>query len=261
MNAAGGTGVRITNPKIATLAPTWRRYRGFSVLFDNPGARAPARMTPLADLPVEDPAQQALYDDLAALVAGADVATMREQHGFCPLPRYSYHVTVCDGPNEQDLAGAHGPAVAAAAALLDDLPHSLDRLSTELTLPHAPRLIAAVAADPVTLVVSDVAIWGHVLAARLAPADAAARVALERVSRARTHLVDELRRELGLRTQAWRPHVSLGYFANRDAARAAQPSLVQWRRALARRPRTAITYRSAAIYGFTDMASFFRAAR
>jgi hypothetical protein len=255
---SSSAGVRITNPKVATLGPTWRRYRGVSVLFDNPGTRLGAGVTPLEDIPVDDPDQQRLYDNLADVVANADPEDMRQRYGFCPLPRYTYHVTVCDGPNERDIDRSTAPGRATVAAVVDELPDSLERVSTALGFLCRARVLHTIASDPVTLVATSVAIWGHVLAARLEPAGESARTALEHIARARAELSDDLQARLGLLTQSWRPHVSLGYFPNRSAAEAATASLARWHRTLSAQPQPTITFSSAAVYGFTDMISFFR---
>lgn len=244
-----GDSPAITNPKIASLAPTWRRYHGVSVLFDNPGTRPEPGIVRLEDIAVVDPDRQRLYDDLAAAFAD-DGGALRNRYGFCPLPRHSYHVTVCDGPNERDAAPG-------AATILDGLPDSLDRLETELRYLAGARVLGMVT-YPVTLTVSEIAVWGHVLAARLLPVDARARVALERIARARAELAEDLRNELHLWTQPWRPHVSVGYFPNREAAALADSHLPAWCRQVPAVLRTPITFESAAVYGFTDIASFFR---
>lgn len=249
---------RITNPKVATLEPTWRRYRGVSVLFDNPGTPTPPGVCALTELPVDNPPRQRLYDELADLVAEVDTGQMRDRYGFCPLPRNTYHVTVCEGPNERSAADVPGAHRAAVASVLDELPGSLDRMPTALRFLRGAELPAAVAANPVTFGAAGIVIWGHVLAARLEPADAPARLAIERLRRARADLDHQLRDRLGLGAQPWRPHVSLGYFANRAGADAAARPLAQWNRSLAARPRPTITFTSAAVYGFTDMVSFFR---
>ena len=244
-----GTDLAVTNPKLASLAPTWARYRGVSLLFDNPGTRPPPGVVPLEAIPVERPEQQRLYDDLAAEVADDDV--LRARHGLCPLPRHSYHVTVCDGPNERD---GRRPI----AALLAGLPDSLHDLAADPDLFPAADTVAEIAVNPVTLVVSGVAVWGHVLAAQLAPAGAADRAALARVATARDALVAALWARLRLRVQQWRPHVSLGYFPNRDAAAAAAAALPARYASLPGRLTAPITFSSAALHGFTDMASFHR---
>jgi hypothetical protein len=248
---------RITNPKVATLTPTWRRFRGTSVLFDNPGTRLAPGVTPLEDLPVDEPDRQRLYDDLAGVVAQVDAEAMRERYGFCPLPRYSYHVTICDGPNERTISGDGAPQHA-AAALIEQLPDSLDRAPTTLGCLCRARVLRVVADSPITFAATGVAIWSHVLAALLEPAGALSRSALDRVTQARAELVDDLRTQLGLQISAWRPHVSLGYFPNRAAAKAATATLARWNRALTTWPPSPITFDSASVYGFTDMVSFLR---
>jgi hypothetical protein len=249
---------RITNPKVLDLAPTWRRYRGLSVLFDNPGTRVGTGVVPLENIPVDDPEQQRLYDNLADVVASIDTDDMRERYGFCPLPRYSYHVTVCDGPNERDIDRSTVPRRAAVAAVVDGLPNSLDQVSSLLAFLHQARVLPTVAAAPVTFVATGIAIWGHVLAAQLQPAGESAREALDRIARARAELSDDLQAHLGLQTQTWRPHVSLGYFPNRSAAESATATLTRWQQSLTAQPQPTITFSSAAVYGFTDMISFFR---
>lgn len=249
---------RITNPKVASLAPTWRRYRGVSVLFDNPGARAGPGVIPLERMPIDDPTRQRLYDDLMGVMTDVDLDAMREQFGFCPLPRYSYHVTVCDGPNERDIAEGATSRSAQAAAVIHELPDSLHRLPDALGFLCRTRVLPTVAANPVTFEAAGIAIWGHVLAARLEPDGRSSQTALERVAQARTELANDLWAQLGLRTQAWRPHVSLGYFPNRSAAKAATATLPRWDQTLAMRPLSTITFDAASVYGFTDMVSFLR---
>ena len=248
---------RITNPKVATLAPTWRRFRGISVLFDNPGTRLAGGVTPLEAMQVDAPDRQRLYDELAGVVAQVDAGAMRDRYGFCPLPRFSYHVTICDGPNERTLSG-DGAARHAAATLIARLPASLHLAPATLPYVCGAAVLQVVRADPITFAVSSVAIWRHVLAVRLEPATAPSGSALARVARARAQLVDDLRAELGLAVPAWRPHVSLGYFPNGAAARAAGATLPRWNGALAAGDTSTITFASASVYGFTDMVSFVR---
>lgn len=251
IRSGDGDALVITNAKVASLAPTWRRYHGVSVLFDNPGTRPAPGVVRLEEIPVVDPRQQQLYDDLAGAVAdvGGD---WRDRHGLCALPRHTYHITVCDGPNERS-------GVRRVSALLDGLPATLDRLADGLDVMTDARVLTAVADNPVTLGVAEVVVWGHVLAARLAPVDAAGDAALDRIAVARRELVDQLWARLRLRTQRWRPHVSLGYFPNRAAADAAGAALPTAWRDLAGALDASVTVSSAAVYGFTDMVTFFRA--
>lgn len=248
---SGGPALDITNVKLAGLEPSWRPYRGVSVLFDNPGTRPPGGVVPLDAIPVAAPERQRLYDDLARGIGDGDDA-WRRRHGLCRLPRASYHVTVCDGPNQH--SGARS-----VSALLDGLPDSLRRLSGDFDTMGRARVLAVAADNAVTLLVTDIVVWGHVLAARLAPVDSDSAAALDRIAAARAELVDDLWRTLRLRIQRWRPHVSVGYFPNRAAAASAAATLPVAYRNLPSALDASITFAAAAVYGFTDMASFFRA--
>lgn len=245
-----GAALDITNAKVASLAPTWRPYRGLSVLFDNPGTRLPPGVARLEDIAVVEPERQRLYDDLACAVADGDEG-WRDRHGLCPLPRRSYHVTVCDGPNQHS-------GIPSVSALLDGLPASLERLTNELGVMTGARVLAVAADNAVTLAVSEIVVRGHVLAARLVPVDPVSDTALDRIAAARAELVDGLWTVLRLRTQYWYPHVSLGYFPNRRAAAAAGAALPTAYQDLPAVLDESITFASAAVHGFTDMASFLR---
>jgi hypothetical protein len=245
----------ITNRKVASLDPTWRAWRGVSVLFDNPGATPGHR---LEDATAAGAPEQRLYDDLAVLVDASRPAQLRSAYGFCPLPRTTYHVTVCDGPNEDELASATGPHVATAGRLLAGLPDNLADVTAALTFAGWSDLLDAVARNPVTLTAEAVMIWGSVLAVQLVPRDDASHAALGQIIEAREAVVEALHANLGIAVKPWRPHVSLGYFANLDGARDAAQRLPRWNEWLAAAEAAPITYRSAALYGFTDMVSFFR---
>lgn len=245
----------ITNRKVASLDPTWRAWRGVSVLFDNPG-RPPGRR--LEDTTEAGIPQQRLYDDLAMLLEAAQPEVLRSAYGFCPLPRATYHVTVCDGPNEVELARAAGPGVAAMAPILAALPDSLARVPDALAFADPGGLERAVADTAVTFAADALVIWGSVLAARLVAAGDTSASARQGITGAREAFADALNATLGITVKPWRPHVSLGYFANLDGARQAEERLAEWNRRLGASQPRSITFRSAALYGFTDMVSFFR---
>lgn len=246
----------ITNRKVASLDPTWAPWRGASVLFDNPGL-PPG--TQLEEATAAGAPEQRLYDDLAVLVDALRPATLRAEYGFCPLPRSTYHVTICDGPNEVELATAGGPAVGRISPLLAGLPGSLPAVADALAFAGVAALVRTVAANPVAMRSEQLVIWGSVLAARMVPADDAAREALAVVGRSRQPVADALGDSLGVAIRPWRPHVSLGYFASLELAERALEQLPVWNTWLDAAEPATITYRSAALYGFTDMVSFFRA--
>jgi hypothetical protein len=140
---------------------------------------------------------------------------------------------------------------------LGDLPASLA---------SPPELLAVVACSP--LVVEPwpirfrydrLVLWSHsALVAILAPADAESAVALQRLEAARRDLSMHFQEEynFGVSTR-YIPHVTLGYFANREGAQLALPILGAWELAFsAGMVGKVLEFSSASIYGFTDMATF-----
>ena len=55
------------------------------------------------------------------------------------------------------------------------------------------------------------------------------------------------------------PHVTLGYFANKESARLAMPLVADWAKTFEEAVRDlTITYHNISLYGFTDMITFFK---
>jgi hypothetical protein len=144
----------ITNEKIADLEPTWRRYAGLSVLYDNPGTVLSTGLERIDALPVADDTAQELYDALEEVVAELSDGPLRHL-GFCPLPRATYHVTVCDGVNDTVMTGMSSPHRPAVQTLLDGLPDSLLRPSLALHLLRTSDLLTTVWANPCTVRVRE----------------------------------------------------------------------------------------------------------
>jgi hypothetical protein len=74
--------------------------------------------------------------------------------------------------------------------------------------------------------------WGNtVMVARLAPADEAASQALNELVEERRRLTARFQERFGIGpAESYTPHVSLGYFANREAAQLSAPCLDDWHR-------------------------------
>lgn len=254
--------VRITSTKLSGVdPPRWRPYPGISLLYDPPGCAALAGLEPLAGLPTARQREPGLYERLwgaaRELAAAADAAGL----ALAPLPPATYHVTLCDGVNRGVLDRVHPEHREELAATLAALPDSLLWTGPVTRLLGDPEVRWRVWRDPVTLRAEGVAVRGHALVAALVPAGQRSRAALARHATARDELVERLAARLGVEVpQPWRPHVTLGYFANEDdAARARHTLIPGWQDTVrARTARAAVTFRSAAVHGFTDMASFWR---
>ncbi|MFP4635698.1 MAG: hypothetical protein ACLFRD_07550 [Nitriliruptoraceae bacterium] len=251
----------VTTPKLSVDGRTvWAAYRGLSLLYDHPGGDRLGGMTTLRRLSSGSGAPNALYRRLEGLVEGFEHAARGQGVGWYPLPAYSYHVTLCDGVNDGNRSQVHPERRGEVDTTLRALPDSLHWSNDVVRLLRDPEARWAVWRAPVTFSLAGLGIWGHVLVARLAPVDAASDTALASHHAARDELVSRLRSRLGVRIPSWRPHLTLGYFVNEDAAARAKDVLLPgWRREARAATRSqTVTYRSACLYGFTDMASFWR---
>jgi len=252
----------ITNEKVAGFIPRWADFRGFSILFDPPGAGlTPAGPCLRLACGIEaDPAlgfYRALRDSLTRL--GSDLLTAA--YLFCPLPPPSYHVTVWDGANDGNKSFVAPDRRPALDRLLAGLPDALARPHDMTEAALASPLVRHPDWD-IEFRFDCLMIWGGVvMVARLSPTDASQGAFAEFVAE-RRRLNDSFQEAFAIRaSQNYTPHVSLGYFANREGAQAARPNLPEWNALFAERMQgLTLTFRQASLYGFTDMATFFKAA-
>ena len=249
----------ITNEKVAGFVPRWVGFRGFSVLFDNPGDC----LTPLGPClhlacDVEaDPAlgfYKALRDSLACL--NPDLLTAA--YLFCPLPPPSYHVTVWDGANDDNATFVVSDKRPALERLLAGLPDALALPQEMTTLALASPLTCRRDWD-IEFRFDHLAIRGA-LVARLSPTEAS-QESFAAFIEERHRLNDLVHETFGIATyENYTPHVSLGYFANREGAQLSRPCLPGWDALFAERMQgLTLPFRQASVYGFTDMATFFKA--
>lgn len=195
--------IAITQRKIASLKPSWTPFRGASILFASMG-------------PVRTEGGNAAGDLFAELGQFADLPEhpWRTEYGFCPLPPDSYHVTLADLVHDGNLhevppvkrtqfgangisAGCEYPAILAMAVGRSGL------LTHKMWDFGVDRL----------LIMNRSA-----LAMSLAPYDADA---FTQLMAARDRLGAILLEQFGIRLQPYVPHVTIGYFANKDCADAA----------------------------------------
>ena len=256
--------ITVTNSKIAGFAPRWAAFRGFSILFDNPGEgliRAGERLDLAGE--VDGDAGLGFYQALRDGLDSLDVDLLTRTYLFCPLPPPSYHVTVWDGGNDGNVGEVFPEQRPKLEDLLAGLPDSLTRPSELTDMAAASALVARRGWD-IRFRFDQLALWGNsVLVARLAPADADAARAVEELGHERGLLSARFRQTFGIGpSERYGPHVSLGYFANREAAQLATPCVDGWNRQLeARMAGATLLFQQASVYGFSDMATFFKAAQ
>ncbi len=235
--------IEITNPKLESLEPRWSRFRGFSLLFENP----------------DDEPGRALYRALEDGIAERAGDPLVAKLGLCALPPESCHVTAWDGVNDGNLPQVVPEYRAAWAAFLHAIPHPPfpDDLFREI---RASVLLACPDWN-IRLRCEQIENWNNVsLVARLGPADAGSAVALQRLADARTELSQAHDAKFGVQPYPdYTAHITLGYFANAALAAESAEAVARWNAALLERTADhLLAFHRIRPSIFTDMASFGR---
>lgn len=245
----GNPVIQITNPKIAGLDPGWAPFRGFSLLFDNP-----------KDLQ--------LYKGFQEFLMRIPKNQLMYAYLFWPLPSDSYYVTVWTGLNEshsQDVLPRHRQDL---GDFLSDLPHSLHTRNVFVQEIDCSSLVTSTYGT-VTLRFDKLDIWRNkALVAYLVPADIKSEEEFKRIDEARKLLSRTFRDQFGVDIGSdYRPHVTLGYFANESYAELATAQVDQWTkevREIMNNPATGtmneptIIGSTISLYGFTDAVTFHK---
>ena len=255
--------ISITNTKVVGFTPRWAAFRGFSLLWDNPG-QGVAHSGQRLDLACEIHADaelhfyKALNDSLTAL----DVTLLSNTYLFCPLPPPSYHVTLWDGGNDGNIAGVFPAQRSHLQDFLTGLPDSLLTPNPITDIPVASSLVTRQNWN-VRYCFNSLFKWSNsVLVAGLTPLDEISANISAQISLERRWLNAQYQQAYGIAaSDNYGPHVSLGYFANKEHAQLSTPCLPDWNRIFAERMQgQTLTFQRASLYGFTDMATFFKAA-
>ena len=92
------------------------------------------------------------------------------------------------------------------------------------------------------------------------PADGDSEYEFERIVQDRVALSAQFRDRFGIEMhRSYRPHVTLGYFANEQQAELCSPQVDGWTERLHEMVgRLSVAFRSISLYGFTDMVTFFK---
>ena len=252
----------ITNEKVEGFVPRWARFRGFSILFDSPGECLTAHGS-LRDLvcDIDGDAELEFYRGLRDSLARLNLDLLTTTYLFCPLPSLSYHVTVWDGGNDGNVNEVLQTQRPKLEAFLAGLPDTAARRHEMTDLALSSPLVGRRDWD-IEFKFDALMIWGGVvMVARLAPTEACAEAYSQFVAE-RRRLNDSFRAALGIRaSENYTPHVSLGYFANREGAQLATPCLGGWNEGFFEQMQgMTVSFAHASLYGFTDMATFFTTA-
>ena len=273
----------VTHKKIIDCSPRWRRYPGLSLLFDNPeGSWAPDGSLWRLDTSPDVMFYQAVDEAVTA-------SRLRALEGLCWLPFASLHVTALDTVHVGNVAELPPALQPEARRYLNRLPGSIRSASTpespapkspapeshkrpvpEQPAPKQPAFVTDLQSSaltethwPLAFEADQLVIWGaSALALRLRPAPGT-EAAYQQFTRAREALRQSYAERLGVAARApYEPHVTLGYFAHPQAARHAQQAGGLGTVSSALRDKTAGATRlqlaRVGLYGFTDMATFYR---
>jgi hypothetical protein len=251
----------ITNPKVSGFVPQWAQFKGFSILFDNPGDR----LLPLN----ENGKLKMLSCDLASgelefykrlnqtLSLFPEIS---RTYLFCPLPFHSYHVTLWDGINDANVQSVSREYRLDAEDLLQDLPNSFPKESEFFNVNHEPLTISM--EDPIEFQFDKLTKWGNsVLVARLKPLNSYYEITMQKIERERESLIKIYKERFGSETcsLSYSPHVTLGYFANKELAELSTSMIEYWNEQfLLNTSGQSITFTSNNLYGFNNMATFFK---
>ena len=250
----------ITNPKVASFAPTWSRFVGFSILFDNPGQSLESNAgfeTIRCDVTASD--DLALYRELSIAIRELGEGSLSDL-GLCLLPPSSYHVTFFDCGNQANAVAANPNSQASLMSLIEGLP-DLWTEHHELVAPAVQAANALTTSFPVSFRYSHLKNWGNsVLVAVLEPSDEISASNLKHLVEERANLSNFYRTTHAFGSgSSYTPHVSLAYFAHQEAGENELEKNDDWDLLLRERTMDLnVRFDSLSAYAFTDMATFFR---
>jgi len=194
--------MQITQKKIRSLDPEWSLFRGSTVLLEPMGIEFGAS------------GAKEIFGDLYRLIDEAmPEDAWKEKFGFCRLPAETYHVTLADLVNDGNVhripASIRSSFGLRNVELGREYPQELQNIVIESGLLNSP--IA-----PVRWSVKGLEIINRsVMALVVEPIECDA---LSDVLDARNGLKRLLKAKLNIDLQDFKPHVSVGYFANKDTA-------------------------------------------
>ncbi len=251
--------ITITHDKILGFTPRWAPYNGFSLLFDNPdsGFSPLEENNQLMKLnSVSSHPTLELYQAFVDALDFIDTNLLTNTYLFCPLPPSTYHVTVWDGLNVGNLADVNPSVQERWADFVNKFPHTFQKDSEFTSRARASSLTQNQDWN-ITFRYDTLHKWGSGMGIFLKPADQESAQILGEIKNRREDLYEDF--PVKIVHPEYVPHVTLGYFANRESAQLTTPLIAAWRNVFEEMVRDlTITYHSISLYGFTDMITFFK---
>lgn len=258
------TMLNITNRKISALDVRWAPFQGFSILFNNPGSNCfRARHSGVFDLVNgvhHDPSLN-FYKILQENITHLDVDSLTKRFLFFSLSPTSYHVTLWGGLNCRYITRINPEYRSTVENWLLTLPDSFVNIPKEIIEFSEVSSLCTKRDWNINFRFNGLNIWNDsVLVATLRPDDDSISK-FEELAEERRHLNKQYHDRFHVFTDSdiYKPHVSLGYFANEEGAQKAVEFLDQWNISFVEALRDQIlSFNNASIFGFTDMITFFK---
>jgi 2'-5' RNA ligase len=250
----------ISNPKIG-----FKRYPGFSLLFDNPGEQHMLSIWEAGKLlklntAIDSGSESELYRHLRDGLGEIGLFTNDNPYLFFVLPPSTYHVTVWDGFNEGNKQSAFPSYHQEIFEFFEGLP-----LSLMFDNPFSRSIKASPLLQKrwdIQFEFKKLSIWGNVsLVVQLKPSNPSSESQFAEIEAHRSELYRRFEKEFGLTRwyPEFSPHITLGYFGNEEGVKKAHLRVQEWNNSLLKIASDAsIQFSSIGFYGFTDMVNFFR---
>lgn len=256
--------LKITNRKVAAFDVRWAPFQGFSILFNNPGNNCfRQRHHDVFDLvnDVHHDSSLTFYKILRESIARLDVDSLTNRFLFCPLPPTSYHVTLWGGLNCKNITGINPEHRSMVENWLFTLPDSFINTPKEIIELAEMSSLCTKRDWNVNFRFNGLSVWSDsVLSATLRPDDNSISKFDELVEE-RRQLNEKYHDRFHVFTDSdsYKPHISLGYFANEESAQKTAEFLEQWNVSFVEALQDQIlSFNNASIFGLTDMITFFK---
>lgn len=251
--------ITITHDKILGFTPLWAPYNGFSLLFDNPDggfSRLQQNGERMKLDSVSSHPTLELYQACVDALNKIDPNLLTNTYLFCPLPPSTHHVTVWDGLNVGNLVDVTPSKQQTWGDFIRNLPHTFHEDSEFTRWANASPLTQNLDWD-ITFRLDTLYKWGSGMGILLKPTDQKSERLLTEIVNHREALYENF--PIKIKHFEYVPHVTLGYFANKESAQLATPLIADWAEIFEEMVSDlTITYHSISLYGFTDMITFFK---
>ncbi len=254
----------ITNKKLKGINE-WADFIGFSLLFDNPGDSL--RIMDCGLLKVNcilHDHKLKLYKILNDLLNQTIPNMPPNDYLFCPLPFSSYHMTVLDLINYDNLNRLNERYIPIFKNYLNGFCNSFHNDHEFHSIIYESILFTDVNWD-INFKFNKLTKWSNkVLVARLIPTDRNSKDQLKILEIERKKIIDKFKSKYGnffsTHISDFKPHISLGYFANKEYGALITEEIIEsWSQEFKNHLQdNTINFQSIRLYGFTNMATYFR---